>query len=73
MTKEEALFCYPQGESEPYGHVPVNRIYEAMDRWAKQEAIAYAHWCFRKMFPFHLTDEPGEEAQTLYNQFKNQQ
>lgn len=41
MTKEEILFCYPQGESEPYGHVPVNRIYEAMDRWANEKLGAY--------------------------------
>ena len=34
-TKElqDVLWTFPQGESEPYGHVPVNRIYEAMQKW----------------------------------------
>ena len=40
-SKEEVLWSFPQGESEPYGRPPINRIYEAMDAYAKQEAIDF--------------------------------
>jgi hypothetical protein len=43
-SKDEILWSFPQGESEPYGGVPVNRIYEAMDKYAKQQSIAFAEW-----------------------------
>jgi hypothetical protein len=43
-SKEEILFSYPQVESEPYGHVPINRIYEAMDKYAAEVHFGYKKW-----------------------------
>lgn len=45
-TKNEILFSYPQGESEPYGRIPTNRIYEAMDMYSEQEIKEYTEWLF---------------------------
>jgi hypothetical protein len=43
-SKEEILFSYPQEESEPYGHVPIGRIYEAMDKYAAEVHFGYKKW-----------------------------
>lgn len=47
-SKEDILWSFPQGESEPYGHVPTKRIYEAMETYATQQsridAIGFAEW-----------------------------
>lgn len=43
-TKEDILWSFPQGESEPYGHPPINRVYEAMDIYARSRAIEYLDW-----------------------------
>jgi transcriptional regulator of heat shock response len=48
-TKEETLWSFPQGESEPYGKVPTNRIYEAMDSWAEQQSIEFLLYVIGKM------------------------
>jgi hypothetical protein len=43
MTKEEALLkFYTQDMSEPYGHVPTDVIYKAMDEYAKEVAFGLA-------------------------------
>ena len=52
-NKDKILFSYPQGESEPYGHVPINRIYEAMDNYAHQESLNFFNWVIDK----YTTDE----------------
>lgn len=76
-TKEDILWSFPQGESEPYGHVPIKRIYEAMDIYAKQEAIEFMKFNAREIAKYlnyckrvqeAVTDEEIEKA---LNTFEN--
>ncbi len=82
MTKEEALgkhwIAHNKKESDEDTQLwltadEIETVHAAMDEYAKQEAIAYAHWVIRKMFPHFTPEAPSEESQNLYNQFKNQQ
>jgi len=65
QTKEEILWSFPQGESEPYGRVPVHRIYEAMDKYAKQEAIEFYKFMVERIKP--LTDEQVIKLDSMYD------
>jgi hypothetical protein len=45
MTKEEVLYkFYTREMSEPYGRVPFDVIYKAMQEYAKQECVEFAKW-----------------------------
>ena len=69
MTKEEILWSFPQGESEPYGHAPVKRIYEAMDNYAKQEAISFGRYLESEMINF---ERWGINMEEMYNNYLKQ-
>lgn len=66
LSKEEVLWSFPQGESEPYGRVPTDRIYEAMDEYTKQ----YGRWILQSGYQifagmyYHSSDEGGENPLT---------
>jgi len=72
LTKEEILWSFPQGESEPYGHVPIKRIYEAMDIHAKQRSIAFREWEENICTDWYPDGKPNERygSEKLYELFE---
>ncbi len=85
-SKEEVLLkFYTREMSEPYGHVPTDVIYKAMDEYAKQECIAFAQWIDENCSTSFNTNDKyilndwvekkieftREQLYELYNQSKN--
>lgn len=76
MTKEEIMADeyskLIQNWEKAYKQHPsiFKAAHSAMDEYAKQQCIAYAHWLFKRILP-HMTPQeaPAAEAENLYNKF----
>lgn len=42
-------------------------VVSAMDEYAKEVAIDYAHWLLKRIFPYFLKDDPIPEATKLFD------
>lgn len=75
MTKEEIM-------ADEYSKLIINwekayrqhpsifkAAHSAMDLYAKQQCIAYAHWIFKRVLQLTTADQPPEEAESIYNKF----
>ena len=72
MSKEKILWSFPQGESEPYGHPPIHRIYEAMDKYA----ATVIDWVAEQGYDFSIAPKGGlygEEIIEEYNKYISNQ